>query len=64
MQESEARFNIRMTSFAVIVIALIILSAGVLTFYDKIDGATFTFLLGLIVGYLLTFLKESINPSQ
>ena len=29
---------------------------------QKIDGSTFTFQLGLIVEYVLTFVKETITP--
>ena len=53
-----------MTLIAFAVIALIIGSAGLLTYLDKIDGSTFTFLLGLIVGYALTFIQGFIQPSQ
>jgi hypothetical protein len=62
IKEREVKFSIAMGLIAVGVVTLIIVSAAILTYYGKIDGSTFTFLLGLIVGYVLTFVKESINP--
>ena len=61
---SEAKFSIWMAIIAVFVVFSIIVIAGTLTYLDKIDGATFTFLLGLIVGYVLTFIREAISPFQ
>tara|TARA_R110002050_G_C8589190_1_gene484465 strand:- start:70 stop:510 length:441 start_codon:yes stop_codon:yes gene_type:complete len=55
-------FSINMALFAAIIIISIVGSAGWLTYVGKIDGSTFTFLLGLIVGYALTFLQNMINP--
>jgi hypothetical protein len=46
---------------AVSVVGLIIAVSGFLTYKGKIDGSTFTFLLGLIVGYVLTFLRDQIT---
>lgn len=62
IQEREFEFNKTMGIIAVIVVGLIIISAAILTYFEKIDGSTFTFLLGLIVGYVLTFVKETITP--
>lgn len=62
IQEREFEFSKTMGIIAVLVVAFVIVSATILTYYGKIDGATFTFLLGLIVGYVLTFVKESITP--
>lgn len=62
IQEREVEFSIKMGIIAVAVVTLIIISAAVLTYYGKIDGSTFTFLLGLIVGYVLTFVKDAITP--
>ena len=57
-------FNTKMALFASLIILMIIGSAGWLTYEGKIDGSTFTFLLGLIVGYALTFIQNLINPPQ
>lgn len=62
IQEREVKFSITMGIIAVAVVTLIIVSAAILTYYGKIDGSTFTFLLGLIVGYVLTFVKDAITP--
>ena len=61
-KEANARFSMRMTIAAIFVVSLIVCVAGALTYVGKLDGASFTFLLGLIVGYLLTFLRDSISP--
>jgi len=50
-----------MSLFAVLLVAFIVLVAGLLTWKGKIDGSTFTFLLGLIVGYVLTFVRDQIT---
>lgn len=62
IKEREFEFSKTMATIAVIVIALIIVSAAILTYFEKIDGSTFAFLLGLIVGYVLTFVKDTITP--
>jgi len=62
IKEGEVKFSIYMGLLAVGVVTLIVISSAILTFYGKIDGSTFTFLLGLIVGYVLTFVRESITP--
>ena len=59
-----ARGRFKMTWVAFFIVALIVIVAGVLTYVDKIDGSTFTFLLGLVVGYTLTFVREAINPPR
>lgn len=56
-QASEDRFS----WLAVSMVAFIVLVAAFLTYRGKIDGSTFTFLLGLIVGYLLTFVRDQIT---
>lgn len=62
MVESELTFNKKMVNTIVIIVVIIIISASVLTYTDKIEGSTFTFLLGLILGYMLTFVKEITAP--
>jgi len=61
-KEAAARFSTRMTIAAVFVVSLIVCVAALLTYVGKLDGASFTFLLGLIVGYLLTFLRDAVTP--
>ena len=60
-KKSNVGFNIKMSFFAIAVVFLIVGISGWLTYLGKIDGSTFTFLLGLIVGYVLTFIRDSIG---
>jgi uncharacterized membrane protein len=63
-QEREVGFQIHMAWVAVSVVVIIVGVASFLTYYGKIDGSTFTFLLGLIVGYVLTFVRDQITGSD
>lgn len=63
-QDREIRFQTHMAWIALSVVSLIVGVAGLLTYVGKIDGATFTFLLGLIVGYVLTFVRDQIKPAE
>lgn len=63
-QEREAKFSFRMSMLLAVLVIFIVIVASILTFYDKIDGSTFTFLLGLVVGYVLTFFTGLIYPSE
>lgn len=60
-QKARAGFRHRMAWVAVAVVFFVIAVSGTLTGVNKIDGSTFTFLLGLVVGYVLTFVRESIS---
>ncbi|ASV29001.1 hypothetical protein [Maribacter cobaltidurans] len=62
IKKTSLGFSLKMAIFAFLIVGLIVGSAAWLTFSGKIDGSTFTFLLGLIVGYALTFLQNLINP--
>src|SRR3989442_1685459 len=61
-QEATARFSTGMAVVAAFIITLIVAVSGFLTYSGKLDGASFTFLLGLVVGYLLNFLRDAIIP--
>ena len=63
-QQATSRFQIRMVWIALVVVALIVGTSAFLTYLDKIDGSTFTFLLGLVVGYILTFVRDTIKPPE
>ena len=63
-QEHEKKFSIKMSVLLAVLIIFIIIVASLLTFYNRIDGSTFTFLLGLIVGYILTFFTGAIYPPE
>jgi len=60
-QQSKANLQKHMAWVAVSVVFFVIIVAGLLTYREKIDGSTFTFLLGLIVGYVLTFVRDQIT---
>ncbi len=61
--ETDVRFRVHMAKVAVFVVSIIVIAAGILTYVGKLDGSTFGFLLGLIVGYMLTFIRDSIKRS-
>lgn len=61
-QEAITRFQVRMSWLAVLVVVFIVLSAAVMTYLGKLDGSTFGFLLGTVVGYVLTFIRDAIAP--
>jgi hypothetical protein len=63
-QEREIKFHKHMSLIAILLIAFIVAVAAALTWKGKIDGSTFTFLLGLIVGYVLTFVRDQITGSK
>jgi hypothetical protein len=63
-QEREIKFQKHMSLIAVMLVGFIVAVAGALTWLGKIDGSTFTFLLGLIVGYVLTFVRDQITGSK
>jgi hypothetical protein len=60
-QVNEDRFQMKMSWLALSMVAFIVVVAAFLTYRGKIDGSTFTFLPGLIVGYLLTFVRDQIT---
>ena len=57
-------FRLSMTYAAIGLVLFIVLTAAVLTYLDKLDGSTFGFLLGLIIGYLLTFVRDAIGVTS
>jgi uncharacterized membrane protein len=63
-QEREDRFQIHMAWIALSVVMGIVGIAAFLTYHEKIDGSTFTFLLGLVVGYVLTFVRDQITGPE
>ncbi len=63
-KEVDTKHSLKMAYVAVFLVSFIIVVTGLLTYLDKIDGSTFTFLMGLIVGYVLTFVREAIFPAE
>lgn len=64
INKSGVRFSLGLSIIAAFIILIIVGAAGFLTYHNKIDGSTFTFLLGTIVGYLITFIQKAISPDQ
>jgi hypothetical protein len=63
-EEQKSKFSMKMTRMLVFVMSFIVIVAGILTYLNKIDGSTFTFLLGLIVGYALTYFTGALYPPE
>ncbi len=63
-KESAAKFKISMSWVAVFVIVIIVGVAALMTWIGKLDGSTFGFLLGLVIGYALTFIRDTIKPKS
>ena len=63
-REAEGRFKIWMALFAAVVVVLVVGVSAFLTYEGKLDGSTFGFLLGLVVGYVLSFIREAIYPPK
>jgi uncharacterized membrane protein len=61
-RESEAKFKIHMAWVAVVVVGIIVGVSTMLTWLGKMDGSTFGFLLGLVIGYALTFIRDALRP--
>ncbi len=63
-REAEGRFKTRMAWFAAIIVGLVVGTSAFLTYVGKMDGSTFGFLLGLVVGYILSFIRDAIYPPK
>jgi uncharacterized membrane protein len=63
-QERKDRFRTLMVCIVVLVTFAVVGIAGFLTYRGKIDGGTFSFLLGLIVGSLLTFIRDQVTEPK
>lgn len=63
-ERASAKLQLNMTWIAFAIVVLVVVVSGTLTYFDKIDGSTFTFLLGLVVGYVLTFVRDAIRPPE
>jgi hypothetical protein len=63
-RETKVKFRIGMTLVAVITVLVLVGTAAFLTYVGRISGSTFSFLLGLIIGYMLTFIRDAIGPTS
>jgi hypothetical protein len=63
-KESAAKFKIRMSWVAVFVLVIVVGVSALMTWIGKLDGSTFGFLLGLVIGYALTFIRDTLQPKQ
>ena len=62
--EARARHGVRMALIAMAVVVVVVATASILTYVGRLEGSTFGFLLGLIIGYVLTFVRDSVNPPK
>jgi hypothetical protein len=46
------------TTYFVVLIGLIVLGMGILTFFDKVSGDAFVFVIGALIGYIFAFLQK------
>lgn len=61
-QETKAadrKYQIRLVRIVAFLVTLMVGVAAWLTYADKVPGSTLSFLLGTIVGYLLTFVQNA-----
>lgn len=63
-REGEGRFKTKMAWFAAIIVTVVVGTSAFLTYESKMDGSTFGFLLGLVVGYVLSFIRDAIYPPK
>ncbi len=63
VQDADNRHVRKLAYLIAGVLALIIVSAAVLTATGKLDAVSFGFLAGTIVGGLITYLMQSLTPS-
>ena len=63
-KEVEAKFRVKVSWIAVGIVMFIVLIAAILCYVGKLDGSTFGFLLGTVVGYVLTFVRDSLAPQR
>ncbi|MBI2444842.1 hypothetical protein HYV43_00455 [Candidatus Micrarchaeota archaeon] len=47
-----------------VILILVTLGAGIMTYLGKLDQGNFTFLLGTLLGVSVTMLKEVVMPSE
>lgn len=45
-------------TYFVVLIGLIVLGMGILTYYDKVSGDAFVFVIGALIGYVFAFLQR------
>lgn len=64
VRQTERNYQSRMTLTVVGLVVFVVLVAAVLTYLDKMAGSTLSFLLGLTIGYVLTFVRNAIHPEQ
>ena len=61
-RESEIKFTKFMALCAAALVIFIVLVCAFLTFYGKLDGSTFGFLIGVVIGSALTFVRDMVKP--
>lgn len=46
------------------ILFICVVGSGVLVFFDKLDSGSFTFLLGTLIGGIITFMGDLLLPQQ
>lgn len=64
VRQAERDYQTRMTWTVVGLVVFVVSVAAFLTYLDKMAGSTLSFLLGLTLGYVLTFVRNAIHPNQ
>ena len=60
-KKTDVRFKVYLGFFALGFVIIIVGSMLYLTVIGRVDGSTFAFLMGTIVGYVLTYLQDNIS---
>ena len=63
-RELTARSNYKLVRLIMGVVGVIVVTCAALTWFGKIGDGGFTFLAGVVVGYLLTFAQRLFTPSE
>lgn len=60
--DAQSKLAKHLSMMAAAIILVIVGSAAVLTYIGKMDGSSFGILLGVVVGYLLNFIRDALKP--
>lgn len=64
IKEGQFKFHINLGIFVFSTIGLMIILSGILVYFNKLNGESFTFLLGLISGYMISIMKISMAAKE
>lgn len=60
--DAQSKLARHLSVMAAAIILVIVGSAAGLTYVGKMDGSSFGLLLGVVVGYLLNFIRDALKP--